>query len=83
MHLQLNFTTKNYIGCDKSFYMKYFVNKSIANTKNISELHAKNNFTATNWSTVKPRFTAPRFTANPDIPRPSPFPRIVLNICIM
>ena len=30
-------------------------------------------------STVKPRYTAPRFTANPDIPRPFPFPQIGLN----
>ena len=31
-------------------------------------------------NTVKPRYTAPRFTANPDIPRPFPSPQIGLNI---
>ena len=33
-----------------------------------------------NQHTVKPQFTAPRFTANPDIPRPSLFLQIVLNM---
>ena len=28
--------------------------------------------------TVKPRFTAPRFTANPDLPWVKPFPQIFL-----
>ena len=43
---------------------------------NLNKLDQLNSFTYT----VKPRFTAPRLTANPDIPRPSPFPRIVLNM---
>ena len=33
----------------------------------------------TNRYTVKPRYTVPRFTTNPDIPRAFPFPQIGLN----
>ena len=46
-------------------------------------MHHTATSTPSNSYTVKPRLTAPRFTANPDIPRPFPFAQIGLTYIML
>ena len=53
-------------------------NKRI-NTSHHMTIYMDVKLVTANQSTVKPRFTTPRFTVNPDILRVFPFSRIILR----